>query len=98
MQMRLGEAEAIQLEVLEIQRRVLGPEHPDMLTMLTNMHNLAWNWKLMNRSKEAIALMAECVRLSERSLGSQHPGTILCSKPLMLWQTEKLNPDEDVEE
>jgi hypothetical protein len=44
---------------METMVRVLGEEHP---SMLTSMNNLAFTWKERGRNVEAVKLMHECVQ------------------------------------
>ncbi|KAL4934882.1 hypothetical protein BDV06DRAFT_217819 [Aspergillus oleicola] len=47
---RYREAEELEVQVLEIWKQVLGPEHPDTLTSMANLASTYWN---QGRSKEA---------------------------------------------
>ena len=58
---------------LEIQRRVLGPEHPDTLT---SMGGLALAIYSQGRYAEAEKLLRETVRLRSLVLGPEHPRTL----------------------
>jgi hypothetical protein len=45
---RWEEAEKLEVQVLEVRKEVLGPEHPGTLT---SMNNLAFTWKSKAKSK-----------------------------------------------
>ena len=60
-------------QVLEIRRRVLGPEHPDTLS---SMRNLALDYEMQGKYAEAEALMSEALEIYRRVLGSEHPSTV----------------------
>jgi hypothetical protein len=47
---RLGEAEKLLVQVLEVERKVLGEEHP---VTLSSMNSLAALYRNQGRSKEA---------------------------------------------
>jgi hypothetical protein len=73
--------------VLEISKRVLGPEHPDTLT---SMHNLAFIWNEQGRQAEGLKLIEECVLLRTRILGTGHPNTLDSRRTLLEWQADWL--------
>ena len=75
---------------LETEKRVLGAEHPGMLT---RMGNLAFTWKKQGRVAEAIELMKKCVQLQTQILGAGHPDTLSSSEDLIEWETENLMVD-----
>ncbi|OCK85164.1 hypothetical protein K432DRAFT_343643 [Lepidopterella palustris CBS 459.81] len=82
---RWKEAEELFLfvQVMETSSRVLGPEHPDTLTI---MANLAFTIKSQSHNDEAISLMGKCVQLQKQIFGSQHPQTKTSVKALNEWQ------------
>ena len=53
------------MQVIEIMKRVLGLEHPDTLT---SMSNLASTWKSQGREQQALDMMTECVELKKINL------------------------------
>jgi hypothetical protein len=59
--------------VIETRSRVLGTEHP---SILTSINNLAFIWKGLGRDKEALNLIEECVALRSRTIGSNYPDTV----------------------
>jgi tetratricopeptide (TPR) repeat protein len=69
-----AQALALDQEVLEIRRRVLGPEHPD--TLLT-MSNLAFDYDSEGKHAQALALDREVLDIQRRVLGPRHPNTLL---------------------
>ncbi|KAB8240063.1 purine and uridine phosphorylase [Aspergillus flavus] len=75
---RWKEAEELQLQVMELHKQqVLGPEHPDTLT---SMSNLVYTWKQLGKVQDALALMEKCVELRCNLLGLEHLHTISSSK------------------
>jgi Tetratricopeptide repeat len=67
------DAERLRKQVLEVHKRVLGPEHP---STLTSMANLAFTWKARGRHTEAIGLMRHCVQQRQSVLGASHPRSV----------------------
>lgn len=51
---RWKEAEELEVQVMELRKRVLGPEHPDTLT---SMSNLAFPCKGQGKIKNFLALI-----------------------------------------
>ena len=70
---RAKEAEELMLKVLESTTRVLGHEHPDTLSA---MSNLAASYGAQGRSKEKEELMVQVVEARSRVLGEEHPETL----------------------
>ena len=60
-------------QVLAERERVLGPDHPDTLTI---RNNLAGAYKSVGRFGEAIELFERVLAERERVLGSDHPDTL----------------------
>ena len=63
----------LQVEVLELQKEVLGARHPDTLMA---MENLAATWWQQGRYNEAEQLQVEVLELRKEVLGATHPDTI----------------------
>jgi hypothetical protein len=80
-----NKAEELQLQAVEIRKRVLGLEHPDTLT---SMNNLAFTLKSQGCDVDAIELMVECVRLRKKVLGIDHPHSQSSIEALNNWQAE----------
>ena len=68
-----AEAEALQREVLAVQKRVLGDEHPDTLDTACN---LAISCSDQGKYAEAEALQREVLAVQKRVLGDEHPDTL----------------------
>jgi len=66
-------ARALLEQVLDIQRRVLGPEHPNTLT---SMNNLAGTLASVGEHDAAAALIAQVLDGFRRVLGPTHPHTL----------------------
>lgn len=73
--------------MLELQRQVLGEEHPDSLQA---MHDLAMTWKSRGRRDDAISLMGECLQLRRSVLGPEHPFTKDSDRTLKRWKPVSL--------
>jgi Tetratricopeptide repeat len=104
---RSNEAEQLQLEVLALQKEVLGAKHPDTIGA---MANLASTWWQQGRSNEAEQLQLKVLALRKEVLGAKHPDTIRAmanltvmeqqstfnntdTRPLSLLITPSINPD-----
>ena len=70
---RWKEAEELELRVMEVMRRVLGEEHPDTLT---SMSNLATTYHEQGRWKEAQELALQVLEKRNKVLGDNHPTTL----------------------
>ncbi|KOC13588.1 kinesin light chain 1 and [Aspergillus flavus AF70] len=70
---RWKEAERLQIQVLELRKQVLGPEHPGTLTSIAD---LASTYKDQGRWKEAEELEIQVVELCKQVLGLEHPDTL----------------------
>ncbi|HEX2810430.1 MAG TPA: tetratricopeptide repeat-containing protein, partial [Kineosporiaceae bacterium] len=70
---RTAEAIALEERVLADRERLLGPEHPDTLTVRAN---LASSYSSAGRTAEAIALQEQALAEAERLLGPEHPDTL----------------------
>ena len=70
---RLNDSEYLLMRSCEICLRILGAEHPDMLT---SMGNLASCYRAQGRTAEAAALEEEVLEKRRRILGAEHPDTL----------------------
>ncbi|KAJ7878248.1 hypothetical protein B0H13DRAFT_2545696 [Mycena leptocephala] len=70
---RFREAESLQDIVLEKQKQLLGPDHPDTLTA---MANLALTYHKLGRYKEAEPLESTVLEKWKQLLGADHPDTL----------------------
>jgi tetratricopeptide (TPR) repeat protein len=70
---RYREAEKPFQQLFKARNRVLGEEHPDMLT---SMANLASTYRNQGRWKEAEELFVRVLETSLRILGEEHPDTL----------------------
>ena len=67
---KYAEAEQMERELLDAQRRVLGPEHPDTLTTINNLaHSLGGQGK----HTKAEQMERELLDVKRRVLGPEHP-------------------------
>jgi Tetratricopeptide repeat len=69
-----NEAEKLQIDVMELSKRLLGAEHPHTLTSMTN---LAATYGEQGRWNEAEKLQVDVMELRKRLLGSEHPHTLI---------------------
>ena len=74
--------------VLDIERRVLGPEHPD--TLLT-MHALAKSLAKLGKAEQSHSLFEQTLEIQCRVMGPEHPHTLSTSFDLAigLWNQGK---------
>ena len=70
---RYAEAEQMERQLLELQRRVLGREHPNTLT---TTGNLAISLSSLGRHAEAERMQRELLRVQLRVLGAEHRDTL----------------------
>ncbi|EHA26118.1 hypothetical protein ASPNIDRAFT_36453, partial [Aspergillus niger ATCC 1015] len=78
---RWKEAEELEVQVLELRKQVLGPEHPDTLA---SMSDLAWTYGNQGRWKEAEELQVQVLELRKQVLGPEHPGTLTSMSDLAM--------------
>ncbi|KAF8856400.1 FabD/lysophospholipase-like protein [Acephala macrosclerotiorum] len=71
---RSTEAEQFEVQVLELQKEVLGEKHPDTIAA---MANLASTWRQQGRLTEAEQFDIQVLELRKEVLGEKHPSTIL---------------------
>jgi tetratricopeptide (TPR) repeat protein len=85
---RWKEAEKLEVQVMEMTKRVLGDEHPDTLT---SMANLAVTYRDQGRWKEAEKLEVQVMETRKRVLGDEHPDTlsIMANLALTYWNQER---------
>jgi tetratricopeptide (TPR) repeat protein len=70
---RFDEARKLFEQTLEIQRRILGPEHPDTLRSMNSLANVLQN---QGQLEEARALHEQALAILRRILGPEHPDTL----------------------
>ncbi len=68
-----AEAEELLCWVLELRKKVLGLEHPETLTSISN---LATAVAQQGRMAESTKLLRQVVELRRKVLGPDHPGTV----------------------
>jgi tetratricopeptide (TPR) repeat protein len=78
---RWKEAEELEVELVEISKRVLGAEHP---STLTSMANLASTYRNQGKLKEAEELEVQVVKMRKQLLGTEHPDTLTSVNNLAL--------------
>ncbi|MEL6780562.1 MAG: tetratricopeptide repeat protein, partial [Cyanobacteria bacterium J06597_16] len=69
---RYSEAEPLYREALEMRKRLLGDEHPDVASSLNNLAALYYN---QGRYSDAEPLLIDALALFEQRLGPDHPST-----------------------
>ncbi|KAH7010347.1 hypothetical protein EDB80DRAFT_420649 [Ilyonectria destructans] len=70
---RWREKERVDVKVLELQREVLGEEHPDTISC---MGNLGTTYHSQGRYNEAEEITVKALKLQQEVLGEEHPDTI----------------------
>jgi tetratricopeptide (TPR) repeat protein len=65
-----NDAENLQVDVMDVRRRVLGGEHPDTLS---SMASLAVTYRKQRKLKDAENLQVEVMDVRRRVLGAEHP-------------------------
>ncbi|MEH0516754.1 FxSxx-COOH system tetratricopeptide repeat protein [Streptomyces sp. B21-079] len=68
-----GAARLLHERVLDVETRMLGPEHPDTLTSRNNLGNALFG---MGEPAEAIRLLRQTLEGRTRMLGPEHPDTL----------------------
>ncbi|KAI9652346.1 MAG: hypothetical protein M1829_001669 [Trizodia sp. TS-e1964] len=93
---RSNEAEQLQVEVLELQKEVLGPNDPHTITARAN---LAATWRQQGRLKQAENLLVEVLEFQKEVLGPNNPKTIRSMAHLAatLWQQGRSNEAEELD-
>jgi tetratricopeptide (TPR) repeat protein len=71
---RYTEAEPLYLEALDLRKRLLGDNHPDVAASLNNLAGL---YKSQGRYPEAEPLYLQALAIAEQALGENHPNTII---------------------
>ena len=87
---RFADAEKLLRETLEIQRRVLGPEHPETVRFMVN---LATSIVHQGRFDEAEKLERHALDIRRRVLHN-HPDTALSLYNLAILQVRRRKPEE----
>ncbi|KAH8708377.1 hypothetical protein GQ44DRAFT_628269, partial [Phaeosphaeriaceae sp. PMI808] len=82
---RWKKAEGLGVQVIEARKRVLGEEHPDTLTSMSNLAH-TWRSKSQSLNEEATSTMEMCSQLQGHILGPHHPGTEALREALNEWQ------------
>ena len=68
-----NDAEKLEVDVMELRKRILGAEHPDTLT---SMSNLAETYRHQGRWNETEKLQVDVMELRKRLFGAEHPDTL----------------------
>ncbi|KIK01210.1 hypothetical protein K443DRAFT_7052 [Laccaria amethystina LaAM-08-1] len=68
-----GDAEMLQIKVLDLGNRFLGEEHPDTISA---MNNLANTYESFGKYADAEKLQIQVLDMRSRFLGEEHPDTI----------------------
>lgn len=73
------------MQVLEIRKQVLGPEHPDTLTSTANLASTYWDQGQLNEAEE---LGVQVLELQKQVLGPEHPDTLTSmAKLAYIWES-----------
>ena len=71
--LRHEEAHILGSQALEVQKRLLGEEHPDTLR---SMHNLAYTNTYLGEHVQAKSLQKRVLEIQKRVLGEGHPDVL----------------------
>jgi len=74
-----AEAENLDIQVMKTRNEMLGQEHPDTLSSMSNLASTYWN---QGRWNEAEQLEIQVMDLSKRVLGQEHPHTLTSTSNL----------------
>jgi hypothetical protein len=91
---RYEEAEKLESDSLAIERRVLGPEHPQTLTSMGNLVN---TYAGEHRYAEAEKLEEETIAITRRLYGADNPTTALNVYNLACLKAEQGKRNEAIE-
>lgn len=80
------EAEALFRKAMDIQRRTLGPEHPDTLK---TMNDLSLLYQELKRYGEAEVLQNQAIEVLRRVDGPEHPDTLAAMSNLAVTYSEQ---------
>ena len=83
---RYEEAEPLLLQALELRKRLLGENHPDVATSL---NNLAVLYDSQGRYEEAEPHYLQALSIAEVSLGKYHPNTKTFRNNLQIMRQRK---------
>ena len=67
------------MQALELRKRLLGDEHPDVATSLNNLASLYYS---QGRYSEAEPLYVQALKICEQGLNENHPTTVSVRKNL----------------
>ncbi|KAI1519708.1 kinesin light chain [Pyrenophora tritici-repentis] len=93
---RYEEAEELYVQVMQTRKRVLGDEHPDMLSSMNNLAATYWN---QGRWKEAEELQVQVMQTRKRVLTDEHPDTLTSMNNLALtyWNQGRWKEAEELQ-
>ena len=83
---RYEQAEPLLVQALELRKRLLGEDHPDVAASL---NNLALLYRSQGRYDQAEPLFLQALEILERVLGDDHPNTKACRKNLAILRQKK---------
>ena len=76
---RWNKAEQLEVQVMDMRKKLLGAEHPHTLTCMANLASIYWNQGKWN---EAEQLDIQVMDMKKKVLGAEHPHTINSMKNL----------------
>ena len=80
---RWNEAEQLQIQVMDMTKKLLGAEHPDTLSSMADIASTYWK---QGRWNEAEQLQIQVVDMRKKLLGAEHPDTLIGMANLAVMQ------------
>jgi hypothetical protein len=77
---------------VELRKRLLGEDHPDVAVSL---HNCAELYYFKGYYSKAEPLLMQALKIFKRRLGSEHPNTVLCRTTLAILRRDFLTPQQE---
>ena len=69
----LKNAEQLNVQVMDMRKKLLGAEHPDTLSSMANLARIYWD---QGRWNEAEQLQVQVMDMRQKLLGAEHPDTL----------------------
>ena len=76
-----SEAEQLEIQILDMRKKLLGAEHPNILESMTNLATTFLNQGKWNDLEQ---LEFQTLDMRKKMLGAEHPDTLTCMENLRL--------------